>query len=162
MEYLKDRKRRLQQIISLPFLWSVIIPLVFFDIWVEVYHRICFPLYGLRYVKRSNYIRIDRHKLKYLKWYEKIGCAYCGYANGHAGYWTAIARRTEQYWCGVMHKKYAGFKAPEHHKSLYNMVMKKRFTSVTKISERNINDNTESMAYSIAGIVGSLAGYIYL
>lgn len=127
MDYLKDRKRRLQQIISLPFIWGVIIPMVFFDIWVEVYHRICFPLYGLRYVKRSNHIRIDRHKLKYLNWYQKIACAYCGYANGLANYWTVIAGKTEKYWCGIMHKKYPGFKVPKHHKNFVKYGDEKAF-----------------------------------
>jgi len=127
MDYLKDRKRRLQQIISLPFIWSIIIPLVVFDIWIEFYHRICFPLYGLAYEKRSKHIRIDRHKLKYLRWYEKIGCVYCGYANGLAQYWSAIAGRTEQYWCGIMHKKYYGFKAPKHHKNFVKYKDEKAF-----------------------------------
>ncbi len=116
MDILNDKKRRFGQIISLPFIWSLIIPLVLFDIWVEVYHRICFPLYGIKYVKRSQYIKIDRHKLKYLNFYQKIGCAYCGYANGLAGYWVEIAGRTEKYWCAIMHKKYLKFNVPKHHK----------------------------------------------
>ncbi len=116
MEYIKDKKRRFQQIISLPIIWSGLIPLVVVDVWLELYHRTCFPLYGLPYVKRSNYIRIDRHKLKYLSWSQKLGCAYCGYVNGWAHYASVIVGETEKYWCGIMHKKYPGFKAPEHHK----------------------------------------------
>ena len=45
----------------------IIIPVALADILVEIYHRICFPLYGMAYVKRSQYIRItDREKLPYL------------------------------------------------------------------------------------------------
>ena len=127
MDYIKDNKRGLQQIISLPIIWGIIIPLVIFDIWIEFYHRICFILYGLKYVKRSRYIRIDRHKLKYLKWYEKLGCAYCGYANGLAQYWVKIASITEKYWCGIMHKKHSGFKTPKHHKNFVKYGDKKEF-----------------------------------
>ena len=127
MDYLKDKGRIFQQLISLPFIWSILIPLVLFDIWSEFYHRICFSLYGLEYVKRSNYIRIDRHKLKYLNWYQKIGCVYCGYANGLIHYWSVIFSRTEKYWCGIMHKKYPGFKAPAHHKNFVKYGDKKAF-----------------------------------
>jgi len=127
VEHLKDKKRRFQQLISLPIIWSVLIPLIIFDLWTELYHRICFPLYGLEYVKRSDYIRIDRHKLKYLTWYQKVGCAYCGYVNGLASYWSVIAGRTEKYWCGIMHQKYPGFKAPAHHKNFVKYGDEKAF-----------------------------------
>lgn len=103
--------------LSMPFVYSVFIPAVFLDICVEIYHRICFKLYGLPYVKRLNYIRIDRQKLSYLSWLEKINCAYCGYINGLFHYVSVIAAETEKYWCGIMHAKYKGFKAPAHHKN---------------------------------------------
>ena len=64
--------------ILLPILWSLAIPLVIADIWIEIYHRILFPLYGLPYVKRGNYIQImDRAKLPYLNIIQKIYCMYC-------------------------------------------------------------------------------------
>lgn len=127
MDYKKDTGRRLQQIISLPIILSVFIPMVIFDIWIELYHRTCFRLYGIAYVKRCEYVKIDRHRLGYLNWYEKIGCAYCGYANGLVQYWTVIAAKTEQYWCGIMHKKYSGFKAPDHHKNFTKYGDEKEF-----------------------------------
>ena len=117
MKYVRDKERRFLQILSLPIILSVFLPMVVFDIWVEFYHRICFKFYGLKYVKRSLYIKIDRQKLQYLKWYQKIGCAYCGYANGLASYWGSIAAETEKYWCAIMHKKSKNFKAPSHHKN---------------------------------------------
>lgn len=132
MDYIKDNDRRFQQIISMPIIWSLLLPLLIFDVWIEIYHRTCFPLYGLKYEKRSKYIRLDRHKLKYLKWYQKLSCVYCGYANGAAAYWTAIAGRTEQYWCGIMHKNSPGFKAPKHHEKFVKYgdakAFKKRYT----------------------------------
>lgn len=117
MDYIKNKERHFFNIISLPIIFSVFIPIIILDIWVEIYHRVCFILYGLKYVKRSDYIKIDRQKLDYLRWYQKLGCAYCGYANGLVGYWTEIGARTEQYWCGIMHKKSENFKAPKHHRN---------------------------------------------
>jgi len=127
MDYIKNKKRHFFDIISLPIIFSVFIPMAIFDIWIEIYHRTCFVLYKLRYVKRSDYIKIDRQKLNYLKWYQKIGCVYCGYANGLAGYWTAIAGQTEQYWCGIMHKQSRGFHSPEHHKDFAKYGDKEEF-----------------------------------
>lgn len=127
MKYLRDKKRRFQQIISLPFIWSILIPVIVLDIWLELYHRICFLLYGLAYIKRSDYIRIDRHRLEYLNWYQKIGCAYCGYVNGLLHYASVIVGETEKYWCGIMHQKYPGFKAPAHHKEFVKYGDEKEF-----------------------------------
>ena len=85
------------------------------DVFMEIYHRICFPLLGIPIIKRSRYIRIDRHKLSYLGLMDKIGCIYCGYANGLLLYATVIAGETERYWCGIRHMKSKDFIAPLHH-----------------------------------------------
>lgn len=116
MHYLKNNPYSLKHIIAIPVISSVIIPIVIADIWIELYHRICFPLYGLPLVSRSDYIKIDRHKLSYLDFWQKIYCAYCGYANGLINYFQEIAGKTEQYWCGIRHKKSPGFVEQEHHK----------------------------------------------
>jgi len=100
----------------MPFIFSVIIPLVILDIWIELYHRVGFWLYKIPYVERGKYVRIDRHRLSYLRWFEKAFCLYCGYANGLLPYAAAIAAETEKYWCAVMHKDDPSFQHPEHHK----------------------------------------------
>ena len=94
---------------AMPFIYSMIIPIVILDVFLEVYHRIAFPLYGLRYVRRARYIAIDRHKLSYLNVFEKIHCVYCGYVNGLLAYAVAVGGETEKYWCGIQHKKKSGF-----------------------------------------------------
>lgn len=103
MEYKKYPQRIVRHWLAGPFIWLMLVPLVFLDICIEIYHRICFPLYGLAYVKRSNYIIFDRQKLSYLRWYDKIFCTYCAYANGLLPYSAAIAKETEKYWCGIKH-----------------------------------------------------------
>ena len=94
----------------------LVIPMVPMDLIVEIYLRVAFPLCKIKTVKRSNYIKIDRHKLKYLNYLEKVGCAYCGYANGLANYWVKIAAESEKFWCAIKHEKCKNFMAPKHHK----------------------------------------------
>ena len=118
MDYLKNKGHIFKNFIIIPLVSSLIIPLVIFDFWVEVYHRICFPLYNIPFVIRSQYIKIDRHKLTYLNLIQKIYCIYCGYGNGAINYWREIAARTEKYWCGIKHKKSPNFKEPFHHNQL--------------------------------------------
>lgn len=40
---------------------------------------------------------------------------YCGYVNGFFAYGTEVVAKTEEYWCGIQHKKEKGFKPPKHH-----------------------------------------------
>lgn len=110
--------RRIRQTLSAPFIYSVFLGFICLDVLLELYHRTSFPLYGLPYVKRRDYIRIDRHRLKYLSIRQKFNCAYCGYANGLIAYAQEIAGRTEQYWCGIKHKNDPGrlFYAPDYQK----------------------------------------------
>jgi len=96
--------RNVGRILTSPFIYAVLVPAVFLDIVIELYHRVCFPVYGIPYVKRSQYIRIDRHRLTYLTLFEKINCIYCGYANGLFAYVSRIAAETEWYWCGIKHQ----------------------------------------------------------
>lgn len=104
-------------ILSMPFIYAMIIPGIILDICTEIYHRICFKLYGIAYVKRREYIRIDRHRLSYLSFIEKINCMYCGYMNGLFHYVSEIAAQTEKYWCAIKHKNDLGriFYPPAHH-----------------------------------------------
>ena len=118
MDYLKNRYKGIKHVIVIPIISTLIIPIIIMDIWSEIYHRICFPLYKLNYLKRSNYIRIDRHKLKYLTFWQKLYCIYCGYGNGAIRYWAEMQAKTEKYWCGIKNKKQKGFIEPEHHKRL--------------------------------------------
>jgi len=107
--------RILRHLVSVPFIWVVLFPLLLLDVFIELYHRLCFPLYGLPLVRRKDYIRLDRYKLPYLSPIEKVNCLYCEYANGLLNYAQRIAGDTEGYWCAITHKEYAGFVAPAHH-----------------------------------------------
>lgn len=102
--------------ISFPFIFLPLIPVVFLDFVLEIYHRICFPLYGLPYIKRENYMVFDRFRLTYITMPDKIFCMYCSYVNGFLEYAVAVAGETEKYWCGIKHKSFPGFVEPRHQK----------------------------------------------
>jgi len=116
MEFLKVfRKKMLLHIISIIIMSLMIPAFIILDIFFEIYHQICFPIYKIPKLKRSKYIQVfDRSKLKYLNFFQKLGCIYCGYANGLLAYTEEIANITEKYWCGIMHKNRPGFKPQEH------------------------------------------------
>ncbi|MDX5361877.1 MAG: hypothetical protein LPL00_10415 [Alphaproteobacteria bacterium] len=90
-------------ILTAPFIYAVIVPLLLLDLFVTVYQAVCFPVYRIAKVRRRDYIVFDRHALGYLNAVEKLNCAYCAYANGLIAYVREIASRTEQYWCPIKH-----------------------------------------------------------
>ena len=96
---------KLRNILSSPFIYSMVFPIAFFDLTVTCYQDICFRLYGIRRVLRSDYIVIDRHQLAYLNSIQKMNCIYCGYANGVVAYAREVFARTEQYWCPIKHAR---------------------------------------------------------
>ena len=96
---------RPQNVLSAPFIYGFIVPLAIFDLGLTIYHAVCFPLYGIRKVRRGDYIVFDRAQLAYLNAFEKFHCAYCSYATGLIAYAREVAARTEQYWCPIKHAR---------------------------------------------------------
>lgn len=96
---------RPQNFITGPIIYSLIIPLVFLDLCVTLYQAICFPIYRVAKVRRSDYIVIDRQYLQYLNAFERFHCTYCGYANGLLAYACEVVARTEQYFCPIKHAR---------------------------------------------------------
>ena len=92
-------------ILTAPFIYAVIVPLLLLDLFVSVYQAVCFPAYGIPKVKRADYFVFDRRHLAYLNAIEKLNCAYCSYANCLIAYVREIAARTEQYWCPIKHAR---------------------------------------------------------
>ena len=101
--YLSDAA--LLNILTVPVIWSCIVPAVFMDLVVSLYHAVCFRVYKIPRVRREDYIVIDRHSLRYLNPIEKINCVYCGYFTGLIAYVREVGARTEQYWCPIKHAR---------------------------------------------------------
>jgi hypothetical protein len=98
-------KSRPPTVVVAPVIYGLIVPLLFLDLGLSLYQAICFPVYRINKVRRSDYIVMDRWHLSYLNFMEKFNCAYCAYANGLLAYGTEIAARTEQYWCPIKHAR---------------------------------------------------------
>ncbi|MDD2487064.1 MAG: hypothetical protein PHS92_01745 [Candidatus Gracilibacteria bacterium] len=110
--YQKSRKENLfhyiftadiRNILSMPFIYGMIFPAVFLDLFLTLYNFTALPLYGIPGVKRKDHFIYDRRFLKYLNLLQKLNCLYCAYMNGLFSFATEIGARTEQYWCPIKH-----------------------------------------------------------
>jgi len=107
---------KIKNVLSAPVIYGFFPMWCALDVCLSLYQGICFRLYGITRVTRSNYIIIDRHRLAYLNIVEKINCVYCGYVNGLLSYGREIVARTEQYWCPIKHARNV---LDEHDKYVY-------------------------------------------
>jgi hypothetical protein len=98
------------EVVTSPFIYSLIVPLSALDLFVFIYQQVCFRVYGVPIVQRNRYVIMDRQKLEYLNGLEKLNCVYCGYATGVIALAREVAARTEQYWCPIKHAR--GARAP--------------------------------------------------
>ncbi len=94
---------RPQNFLTAPIIYSMIVPLALFDLCVTFFQAICFPIYGIPKVRRSDCIVMDHQHLAYLNVIEKAHCMFCSYANGVIAYSREITARTEQYFCPIKH-----------------------------------------------------------
>ncbi len=92
-------------IITAPIIYFGIIPIMLMDIFCTLYQFICFPVYKIERVKRSDYMIFERSHLAYLNAIQMINCAYCSYGNGVIAYAREIFARTEEHWCPIKHAK---------------------------------------------------------
>ena len=92
-----------KNVLTWPFIYGMIIPLFILDVAVSIYQSICFRIYGIKRVIRSDYFYPKRNKLNYLNAIEKMNCNYCGYTNGIIAFTREVFARTEQYWCPIKH-----------------------------------------------------------
>ena len=96
---------RPQNLITGPIIYAMIVPLVIADCFITFYQFTCFPVYGIKKVRRGDYIIFDRQQLSYLNFIEKFHCSYCAYGSGMIAYISEIVARTEQYFCPIKHAR---------------------------------------------------------
>ena len=94
-----------RHLLSVPFIYPVLLPMLLLDVFVTVYQWVCFPLYRMPRVKRADYFVFDRTHLAYLNVVEKINCAYCSYGNGLIAYAREVVGLTEKFWCPIKHAR---------------------------------------------------------
>lgn len=95
----------LRHLLSAPIIYSMIVPLAVLDLSITLFQRLCFPLYRIQPVKRSDHMAFDHRHLAYLNLLEKFNCLYCSYGNGVVSYAREIIARIEQYWCPIRHAR---------------------------------------------------------
>ena len=108
---------RPQNYLTMPIIYGLAVPLLFFDLCISFYQLICFPVYRISKVRRADYFVLDHQHLAYLNIIEKMHCMYCSYTVGLLSYACEITARTEQYFCPIKHarkmlgnhRRYAGF-----------------------------------------------------
>jgi hypothetical protein len=66
--------RYLRNVAAAPFIYGLLGPLAILDGAVSLYQAVCFRLWGIQRVHRSEYLIIDRHKLAYLDGLQKLNC----------------------------------------------------------------------------------------
>ena len=134
----------IREILSIPFIWMMLIPAFILDICLFIYQNTAIRLYKIPLAKRSDYIVFDRWQLAYLNWIQKINCIYCSYFNWLMQYAVEVAWRTEKYWCPIKHiakkrwthnweKYFAEYWDPEE--------FKKVFWSINEYSKKEENIN---------------------
>ena len=99
------REARPLFILTAPFIYAGIVPLLLLDLTLALYQAVCFPVYGIPKARRGDYMVFDRGDLPYLNALEKLHCMYCSYANGLAAWFREVAARTEQFWCPIKHAR---------------------------------------------------------
>lgn len=96
---------RVREILSIPFIYGMIIPALILDIFLFVFQQTAFRLYKIPLVKRRDYIVWDRKHLDYLNPLQKLNCLYCSYVNGIFSFAVEVWGRTEKYWCPIKHAR---------------------------------------------------------
>ena len=99
------REVPLLHLLTAPLIYAMVIPAIIFDVLLFVYQQIAFRIFKFEFIKRSDYMHFDHQYLGYLNLIEKLNCLYCSYFNGLMLYASAIAGRTELYFCPIKHAK---------------------------------------------------------
>jgi hypothetical protein len=85
------RDSRLGVALTAPLIYAGIVPFALVDLFVSLYRRVCFPIYGIPRLRRADFLVFDRADLPYLNAIERFNCFYCSYANGVAAYVREVA-----------------------------------------------------------------------
>lgn len=135
--------KHIRHLLSLPFIYIMIVPTVILDIFLTIYQAVAFSLYHIPKVKHKDFIVFDRRFLDYLNIVQKVHCLYCTYVNGVFAFAVEIAGRTERYWCPIKaaHK-------PKFHHGWYS-----EFADYGNPEEWNEKFNDEEAFASIEGKV---------
>jgi hypothetical protein len=70
------KETRFLTLLTAPFIYGVIVPLVLLDLVASVYQFVCFPVYGIGKVRRKDYIFLAKAELRLLRLWQR-GAGLC-------------------------------------------------------------------------------------
>ncbi|MBI4779282.1 hypothetical protein HY797_02420 [Candidatus Falkowbacteria bacterium] len=143
----------LKYIFSMPFIYGMFFPVVIFSICLEIYHQVCFRIYGIPLVDKKEFFIYDRQLLPYLNWLEKFNCLYCSYVNNVFRYAVEIGGRTERFWCPIkyarrvenihsQYHKFAGYLDAENFRTRWQGL--RDFSDIKEKVENKSNDKIKT------------------
>ena len=97
-------------LMSAPIVYMMVFPAMLLDVMLFIYTKVVSRVFKFEFPKRKSYVVFDRQYLGYLNSIEKLNCMYCAYFNGLMAYASAIAGRTEFYFCPIKHAKKIAYK----------------------------------------------------
>lgn len=109
------RRSIVLQLVAMVVIYSLLVPLVLVHVWIWLYQEIYFSIFEIPKVRFLDYMIIDRRKLSRLNWFQRVNCAYCGYANCLVAWVKVVINRTEAYSCAIKHSVFTP--GQEHGKS---------------------------------------------
>lgn len=98
-----DNSRVIFHIPAIICIYLAFFPILLLDISMIIFQNVYFRTYGIPFIKRSEYVRIDRNRLSKLNGLQKFNCMYCGYANGVMAWVKDLVIQTETYSCAIKH-----------------------------------------------------------
>lgn len=101
MSQKKNRRNFFRHIIVFPFALAFLVPLVFFDICLSLFHRIIFGISKIKRVNRKAFFKVDQMKIAQLSKIQRFYAIYILYLKGLMSFGVKIAQESEQYWCQV-------------------------------------------------------------
>ena len=100
----------LLHLLSSPVVYMMVFPAMLLDVMLFIYTKVVSAVFKFDFPPRDEYVVFDRQYLGYLNSMEKLNCMYCSYFNGLMAYASAIAGRTEFYFCPIKHAKKIAYK----------------------------------------------------
>jgi len=126
-------------ILTAPVIYGAIFPMLLMDLTVTIYQIICFSVYKIPKVRRTDHFIYDRHLLSYLNWIERLNCLYCSYGNGLMSYGREIVGRTEQYWCPIKHARRLAY-AHDHYPNFFDYGDAERYRAELEQLRKELQD----------------------
>ncbi len=105
----------IRYIVSAPFIYGMLVPVLFLHFCLEIYHQVAFRLYGISLVNTREYFLCSVSKPRGKSIFTQFNCWYCSYFRNILNYSKEIAAQTELYWCPIKENSTISDHSEYHH-----------------------------------------------